>query len=92
MASSPTLTAGPDPTPFNAMGRFAHEALAIDPATGWVYEPRMADRARGSIASGRRPQARSKRRRSSRCSASLVFPWPTRAPIRTTSGATWCGT
>ena len=34
----PTLTAGPDPTPFKAMGRFSHEALAIDPATGWVYE------------------------------------------------------
>ncbi|HKH70800.1 MAG TPA: alkaline phosphatase PhoX [Vicinamibacterales bacterium] len=37
-ASGPTLTAGPHPTPFNAMGRFSHEALAIDPATGWVYE------------------------------------------------------
>ena len=37
-ASGSTLTAGPAPTPFRAMGRFSHEALAIDPATGWVYE------------------------------------------------------
>lgn len=35
---SRTETAGPNPTPYNAMGRFSHEALAIDPATGWVYE------------------------------------------------------
>ena len=27
-----------DPTPMRAMGRFSHEALAVDPATGWVYE------------------------------------------------------
>ena len=33
-----TMIAGPDPQPFKAMGRFSHEALAIDPATGWVYE------------------------------------------------------
>ena len=25
------------PVPLRAMGRFTHEALAIDPATGWVY-------------------------------------------------------
>ena len=37
-ASGSTLTAEPDPTPFRAMGRFSHEALAIDPATGYVYE------------------------------------------------------
>jgi secreted PhoX family phosphatase len=27
-----------NPTPFTAMGRFSHEALAVDPATGYVYE------------------------------------------------------
>lgn len=27
-----------DPTPITAMGRFSHEAVAIDPATGYVYE------------------------------------------------------
>lgn len=27
-----------DPAPIKAMGRFAHEAVAVDPATGWVYE------------------------------------------------------
>lgn len=27
-----------DPTPYRAMGRFAHEAVAVDPATGTVYE------------------------------------------------------
>lgn len=27
-----------DPTPLTAMGRFAHEAVAIDPASGIVYE------------------------------------------------------
>jgi secreted PhoX family phosphatase len=37
-ASGSVLTASPNPTPYNAMGRFSHEALAIDPATGWVYE------------------------------------------------------
>jgi secreted PhoX family phosphatase len=26
------------PTPFKAMGRFSHEAVAVEPATGWVYE------------------------------------------------------
>jgi len=26
------------PTPYKAMGRFSHEAVAVDPATGWVYE------------------------------------------------------
>lgn len=25
-------------TPLTAMGRFSHEAVAVDPATGWVYE------------------------------------------------------
>ena len=27
-----------DPTPLKAMGRFSHEAVAVDPATGYVYE------------------------------------------------------
>ncbi len=27
-----------DPTPIKAMGRFAHEAVAVDPQTGFVYE------------------------------------------------------
>ena len=27
-----------DPTPLGAMGRYSHEAVAIDPATGYVYE------------------------------------------------------
>jgi hypothetical protein len=27
-----------DPTPIRDMGRFSHEAVAIDPATGYVYE------------------------------------------------------
>ena len=26
------------PTAYKAMGRFSHEAVAVDPATGWVYE------------------------------------------------------
>ena len=26
------------PTAYTAMGRFSHEAVAVDPATGWVYE------------------------------------------------------
>ena len=28
----------PNTTPFTAMGRFSHEAVAVDPATGYVYE------------------------------------------------------
>jgi hypothetical protein len=27
-----------DPAPLRDMGRFSHEAVAVDPATGWVYE------------------------------------------------------
>ncbi|WP_117210868.1 alkaline phosphatase PhoX [Allorhizocola rhizosphaerae] len=27
-----------NPNPIKEMGRFSHEAVAIDPATGWVYE------------------------------------------------------
>src|SRR5262245_14352640 len=37
-ASGSTLKVDPDPQPYRAMGRFSHEALAIDPVTGWVYE------------------------------------------------------
>jgi secreted PhoX family phosphatase len=37
-ASGSTLTAQANPTPYKAMGRFSHEAVAVDPATGWVYE------------------------------------------------------
>jgi secreted PhoX family phosphatase len=32
-----------NPEPFRAMGRFSHEALAVDPATGWVYETEDAN-------------------------------------------------
>jgi len=32
-----------DPSPLVAMGRFAHEAVAVDPATGWVYETEDAN-------------------------------------------------
>ena len=27
-----------DPEPIREMGRFSHEAVAVDPATGYVYE------------------------------------------------------
>src|SRR6186713_773456 len=37
-ASGTILTAPPAPAPYKAMGRFSHEALAVDPSTGWVYE------------------------------------------------------
>lgn len=32
-------------TPIKDMGRFSHEAVAVDPATGWVYETEDAGRA-----------------------------------------------
>lgn len=32
-----------DPTPLTGMGRFSHEAVAVDPATGWVYETEDAN-------------------------------------------------
>jgi uncharacterized protein len=38
----PTSGAG-DPRPLTAMGRFSHEAVAVDPATGWVYETEDAN-------------------------------------------------
>lgn len=31
------------PEPRRAMGRFAHEAIAVDPASGWVYETEDTD-------------------------------------------------
>jgi uncharacterized protein len=46
-ASGSTLTAGSNPVPFAAMGRFSHEALAIDPATGYVYETEDAGSSSG---------------------------------------------
>jgi uncharacterized protein len=36
-----------DPTPLRAMGRFSHEALAVDPATGYVYETEDAGSSSG---------------------------------------------
>jgi secreted PhoX family phosphatase len=32
-----------NPAPMKAMGRFSHEAVAVDPATGWVYETEDAN-------------------------------------------------
>jgi secreted PhoX family phosphatase len=32
-----------NPSPLTAMGRFSHEAVAVDPATGWVYETEDAN-------------------------------------------------
>ena len=37
-ASGSILTANPVRHRYKAMGRFSHEAVAVDPATGWVYE------------------------------------------------------
>lgn len=35
----PAMADGPvSATPLKAMGRFVHEAIAVDPKTGWVYE------------------------------------------------------
>jgi uncharacterized protein len=51
------------PTPLTAMGRFIHEAVAVDPATGWVYETednipagfyRFRPNQRGDLAAGGR--------------------------------------
>jgi uncharacterized protein len=36
-----------DPTPLRDMGRFSHEALAVDPATGFVYETEDAGNSSG---------------------------------------------
>jgi secreted PhoX family phosphatase len=39
-----SATAPVDPVPLQAMGRFVHEAVAVDPATGFVYETEDASR------------------------------------------------
>ena len=36
-----------EPTPLRAMGRFSHEAVAVDPATGFVYETEDAGNSSG---------------------------------------------
>ena len=36
-----------DPTPLSAMGRFSHEAIAVDPATGYVFETEDAGNSSG---------------------------------------------
>ena len=36
-----------DPTPIRDMGRFSHEALAVDPVTGYVYETEDAGNSSG---------------------------------------------
>jgi secreted PhoX family phosphatase len=36
-----------DPTPLREMGRFSHEAIAVDPATGFVYETEDAGNSSG---------------------------------------------
>ena len=36
-----------DPTPLRAMGRFSHEAVAVDPGTGYVYETEDAGSSSG---------------------------------------------
>jgi uncharacterized protein len=36
-----------NPNPFKEMGRFAHEAVAVDPATGYVYETEDAGNTSG---------------------------------------------
>jgi uncharacterized protein len=36
-----------DPRPIRAMGRFSHEAVAVDPATGFIYETEDAGRTSG---------------------------------------------
>jgi uncharacterized protein len=38
----PATGAG-NPEPMRAMGRFSHEAVAVDPASGWVYETEDAN-------------------------------------------------
>ncbi len=44
----PAEATGPvDPRPLKAMGRFEHEAVAVDPATGTIYE--TEDRIRGGF-------------------------------------------
>ncbi len=58
----PATAAGPvDPVPLTAMGRFVHEAICVDPRTGFIYETEDQDTAgayrflpadRGDLAAG----------------------------------------
>ena len=58
----PVTSLGPvTPVPLKAMGRFTHEALAVDPDTGWVYQTedrtpsgfyRFVPAQRGNLAAG----------------------------------------
>lgn len=57
------IEGAPDPEPIRAMGRFVHEAVAVDPATGIVYETedqltaglyRYVPKERGLLAKGGR--------------------------------------
>ena len=41
------LDGSADPTPLRAMGRFSHEAVAVDPVTGYVYETEDAGNSSG---------------------------------------------
>ena len=43
-----------DPTPIGAMGRFSHEAVAVDPATGYLYETEDPGASVSSFFSGSR--------------------------------------
>jgi secreted PhoX family phosphatase len=43
-----------DPTPIRDMGRFSHEAVAVDPATGYLYETEDPGASVGSFFSGSR--------------------------------------
>jgi uncharacterized protein len=42
-----------DPTPIRDMGRFSHEAVAIDPVTGYAYETEDAGSSLWSVLSGK---------------------------------------
>ncbi len=78
-----------DPIPLAAMGRFVHEAVAVDPATGYVYEPRTAKR-RASTGSCRRRRA--SWRTAARCSWRGWSGCPTRADASTPKTRTpWNG-
>jgi secreted PhoX family phosphatase len=43
---------GGDPTPIRDMGRFSHEAVAVDPITGYVYETEDPGASLGTIFAG----------------------------------------
>ena len=57
------------PTPYKAMGRFSHEAVAVDPATGWVYETEDAGGTSGFYRFRPTSRARWQTAGHSRCSA-----------------------